>query len=75
MVAYFGRRQFAVAKAADEFRRLCRPLQLPPVPRSLNYLTPADVYVGRGQTILLEREKTKRKTIEQRRLQHAKTAA
>ena len=42
---------------------------------SLNNLTPADVYVGRGQTILLEREKIKRKTIEQRRLQHARTAA
>jgi transposase InsO family protein len=42
---------------------------------SLNNLTPADVYFGRGQTILLEREKIKRKTIEQRRLQHARTAA
>ncbi len=42
---------------------------------SLNNLTPADVYFGRGQTILLERETIKRKTIEQRRLQHAKTAA
>ena len=42
---------------------------------SLNNLTPADVYVGRGQTILLEREKIKRKTIEQRRLQHFKNAA
>jgi transposase InsO family protein len=42
---------------------------------SLNNLTPADVYFGRGQTILLEREKVKRKTIEQRRLQHARTAA
>jgi len=42
---------------------------------SLNNLTPADVYVGRGQTILLEREKIKRKTIEHRRLQHFKNAA
>jgi hypothetical protein len=42
---------------------------------SLNNLTPADVYFGRGQTILLEREGIKRRTIEQRRLQHAKTAA
>jgi len=42
---------------------------------SLNNLTPADVYFGRGQTILLERERIKRRTIEQRRLQHAKTAA
>ncbi len=38
-------------------------------------LTPADVYFGRRQTILLEREKTKRRTFEKRRLQHARTAA
>lgn len=42
---------------------------------SLNNLTPADVYFGRGQTILLEREKIKRRTIEHRRLQHRKNAA
>ena len=36
----------------------------------MNNLTPADVYFGRGQTILLERERIKRKTIEHRRLQH-----
>ena len=42
---------------------------------SLANLTPADVYFGRGQTILLEREKIKRDTIQQRRLQHAKAAA
>lgn len=42
---------------------------------SLNNLTPADVYFGRGRTILLEREKIKRKTIEHRRLQHARAAA
>ena len=37
-------------------------------------LTPADVYFGRGQTILLDRERIKRQTIQQRRLiqqQHA----
>ncbi|MGB8465938.1 MAG: IS3 family transposase, partial [Terrimicrobiaceae bacterium] len=34
---------------------------------SLDNLTPADVYFGRGQTILLQRERIKRKTIEQRR--------
>ena len=33
---------------------------------SLDNLTPADVYFGRGRTILLERERIKRKTIEQR---------
>ncbi len=42
---------------------------------SLNNLTPADVYFGRGQIILLEREKIKRQTIEHRRLQHRKSAA
>ena len=42
---------------------------------SLKNLTPADVYTGRGQTILLERERTKRKTMNLRRLQHAKSAA
>ncbi len=42
---------------------------------SLDNLTPADVYFGRGQTILLQRERIKRKTIEQRRLQHRKAAA
>jgi hypothetical protein len=36
---------------------------------------PADVYFGRGQTILLERERTKRDTIKQRRLQHHSKAA
>jgi hypothetical protein len=40
--------------------------------RSLNNLAPADVYFGRGQTILLEREKIKQQTIEHRRLQHRK---
>jgi putative transposase len=42
---------------------------------SLGNLTPADVYFGRGQTIILERERIKRKTIDQRRLLHHKAAA
>ena len=42
---------------------------------SLKNLTPADVYFGRGQTILLQRERIKRKTLETRRLQHRKAAA
>jgi transposase InsO family protein len=42
---------------------------------SLGNLTPADVYFGRGQTILLKRERTKRETIKQRRLQHQANAA
>jgi transposase InsO family protein len=42
---------------------------------SLKNLTPADVYSGRGQTILLERERIKRKTIQMRRLLHQSQAA
>ncbi len=42
---------------------------------SLKNLTPADVYFGRGQTILLKRERIKRDTIHKRRLQHQSKAA
>jgi len=42
---------------------------------SLQNLTPADVYFGRGQTILKQRERIKRKTMETRRLLHRKSAA
>jgi transposase InsO family protein len=42
---------------------------------SLRNLTPADVYFGRSQTILLERERIKRQTIQQRRLIHQQHAA
>ena len=42
---------------------------------SINNLTPADVYFGRGQAILNKRERIKQKTIEARRLQHSKFAA
>jgi putative transposase len=42
---------------------------------SLKNLTPADVYFGRGQSILLQRERIKRKTITNRRLQHQMNAA
>ncbi len=43
---------------------------------NLNNLTPADVYFGRGQTILTRRENIKLKTIElRRRLHHASAAA
>ena len=40
---------------------------------SLDNLTPADVYFGRGQCILDTRKEIKRKTIEQRRRKHFKT--
>jgi transposase InsO family protein len=42
---------------------------------SLGNLTPADVYFGRGQTILIERERIKRHTIANRRLLHRRQAA
>ena len=42
---------------------------------SLNNLTPADVYFGRGQAILEERERIKNLTIQNRRLQHQLKAA
>ena len=42
---------------------------------SLKNLTPADVYTRRGHTILLECERTKRRTMKLRRWQHDKSAA
>jgi putative transposase len=42
---------------------------------SIDNLTPADVYFGRGQTILLQRERIKRQTIAERRLHYQRQAA
>ena len=42
---------------------------------SLNNLTPADVYFDRAEIILAERERIKRTTIANRRLQHQLQAA
>jgi putative transposase len=42
---------------------------------AISNLTPADLYFGRGNTILLERERIKRQTIQTRRLMHRGTAA
>lgn len=42
---------------------------------SLQNLTPADVYFGRGDQILQQRERIKQNTINQRRLQYRKLAA
>src|SRR6266853_5234605 len=42
---------------------------------SIGNLTPADVYFGRGQTTLIERERIKRQTIVNRRLMHRRQAA
>jgi putative transposase len=38
-------------------------------------LAPADVYLGRDRTILIERERIKRQTIADRRLLHRRQAA
>jgi putative transposase len=42
---------------------------------SIDNLTPADVYSGRDQAILAERQRIKQRTIQQRRLLHRKQAA
>jgi putative transposase len=42
---------------------------------SLSNLTPADVYFGRGEAILAERERIKKLTLARRRLQHHARAA
>ena len=42
---------------------------------SLNNVTPADAYFGRAASIIRQRERIKRKTIQHRRLQHRKLAA
>lgn len=42
---------------------------------SLQNLTQADVYFGRGQQILEQRERIKQNTINERRLQYRKQAA
>src|SRR6516164_6226405 len=42
---------------------------------SISNLTPADVYFGRAETILAERQRIKRATITNRRLQHQLQAA
>ena len=42
---------------------------------SLKNLTPADVYFGRGQSIIAKRERIKRKTIAKRRLHYQRHAA
>ena len=42
---------------------------------SLENVTPADAYFGRAETIIKQRERIKRQTIEHRRLQHRKLAS
>ena len=42
---------------------------------SIGNLTPADVYFGRGETLLAERRRIKQQTIKNRRLNHQRQAA
>jgi hypothetical protein len=42
---------------------------------SLGNVTPADVYFGREKSIIRKRERIKKLTIQNRRLQHQKQAA
>ncbi|MEH6758388.1 MAG: integrase core domain-containing protein, partial [Parasphingorhabdus sp.] len=42
---------------------------------SLKNVTPADAYFGRAESIIKQRKRIKRKTIEHRRLQYRKIAA
>jgi hypothetical protein len=51
------------------------PRKKPRADRLQNQPPPADVYFGRGNIILLQRERIKRHTIAQRRLQHQRQAA
>ena len=43
--------------------------------KSLNNVTPADVYFGRDKDIIRERRRIKKQTIQSRRLQHQRRAA
>src|ERR1700758_5261308 len=61
--------------ARAEHRRVRRVLQRLPIHESLDNLTPADVYSGKGPAILKRRETIKRKTIEQRRRLHQRAIA
>ena len=56
-------------------RAVRHPLQYTEYHESLNNLTPEDVYLGRGQVILTQREKIKRATIETRRRLHRQAMA
>jgi hypothetical protein len=50
-------------------------LPRPSYHESIANLAPANVYFGRGQTILIERERIKGQTIDNRRLLHRRQAA
>ena len=68
-----GKLRLVICHETEEFRRN-RKFHLR-YHESLGNVTPADLYFGRGQAMLLERERIKRKTYDKRRLQHRKSAA
>jgi hypothetical protein len=65
-----------VSQRQQQIRPSCAAIILAPLAcrNMAEILTPADVYFGRGQTILIERETIKRKTIGSRLL-HRRQAA
>ena len=54
-------------RAEISVAELCRKQRYP---ESLNNLTPADVYFGRGELILKRREQIKNQTLKQRKIQY-----
>ena len=59
-------------RGEDSIAALCRREG---IAESLDNLTPADVYHGRGATLLRMREEIKKQTFRKRRLQHQAAAA
>ena len=69
--ASYGKLKATFSAAPTPIRSSAAPPSHSRLARSGN----TDVYFGRGQTILLQRERIKRKTIALRRLQHQQQAA
>jgi putative transposase len=63
-----GEREAAIAAFIDHYNNRRSH-------RSIGTLTPADVYFGRGETILAERRRIKQQTIQNRSLNHQRQAA
>jgi hypothetical protein len=72
---------FYLSTVLDDFSRyiiawkVCSTMKAEDVAATRGHRQPADVYFGRGQTILIERERIKRQTIANRRLLHQRQAA
>ena len=63
-----GDLEAAIGAFIDQYNNRCYR-------ESISDLTPADVYFGRGETILAERRRIKQQTIQIRRLNHQHQAA